>query len=322
MSKKQTQETIEERDHRWDTHIGKVEKRVSSTRPVTSMGDASAKLAEGRASSEGAKTMLTNAVIQLIVVASQIFEEFEAIEPVRRFLSRVHNASYNKAYHAMNVRLKKMKENFAEDPDYYPDPTLRADGESHKEDAQWRGEATRNIRNQRPAYEWFLGALDADSKATLQWAVPRKSSGNFVKGIPEPNQKATLAERVTNWQLIFEKYLLALEDDKQSTVYVGSDPDAEPRLYYPMPKGAKIEKDEGGDDYFHLVLQKDQGEKKQTKLLREQWTLKRYHDYLQEFAYMPGYLSVLGKFWDSSVENELPDESEIGKCKIEKPISN
>ena len=105
-------------------------------------------------------------------------------------------------------------------------------------------------------------------------------------------------------------------------VYVGSDPNAEPRLYYPMPKGAKIEKDDEGNEYYHLVLQKDQGEKKQTKLLREQWTLKRYHDYLQEFAYMPGYLSVLGKFWDSSVENELPDESEIGKCKIGKPISN
>tara|TARA_Y100000593_G_scaffold37733_1_gene73145 strand:+ start:314 stop:1282 length:969 start_codon:yes stop_codon:yes gene_type:complete len=322
MSKKQTQETIEERDHRWDTHIGKVEKRVASTRSVTSMGDASAQLAEGRASSEGAKTILTNAVIQLIVVASQIFEELGAIEPVRRFLSRVHNASYNKAYHAMNVRLKKMKENFAEDPDHYPDPTVRADGESHKEDAQWRGEATRNIRNQRPAYEWFLGALDVDPTPTLQWAVPRRSSGNLVEGIPDTYQTASLAERVTNWQLIFEKHLLGLEDDKQSTVYVGSDPNAEPRLYYPMPKGAKIEKDDEDNEYFHLVLQKDQGEKKQTKLLREKWTLKRYHNYLQEFAYMPGYLSVLGKFWDSSVENELPDESEIGKCKVEKPVTN
>jgi hypothetical protein len=322
MSKKQTQETIEERDHRWDTHIGLVEKRVASTRPVTSMGDASAKLAEGRASSEGAKNDMTNAVIQLIVVASQIFEEFGASEPVRRFLSRVHNASYNKAYHAMNVRLKKMKEKFAEDPDYYPDPTVRADGESHKEDAQWRGEATRNIRNQRPAYAWFLGALHADSKTALQWAVPRKSSGNLAKGIPDTYQTAPLAERVSNWQVIFEKYLLALKDDKQSTVYVGSDPDAEPRLYYPMPKGAKIEEDEGGDDYFHLVLEKDQGEKKQTKLLREKWTLKRYHEYRMSFAYMPGYLSVLGKFWDSAVENELPDESEIDKCKVEKPITN
>jgi len=320
MSKKQKQETIEEQSHRWDKHISLVEKRTASRTNVATMGDASAKLAEGRASSEGAKNDLTNAVIQLIVVASQIFEEFGAIEPVRRFLSRVHNASYNKAYHAMNVRLKKMKENFFEDPDYYPDPTLRADGESHKEDGQWRGEATRNIRNQRPAYEWFLGALHADSKATLQWAVPRRSSGNLVEGVPDTYQTASLAERVTNWKLTFEKYLLGLEN--QSMVYVGSDPNAEPRLYYPMPKGAKIDKDDEGNEYYHLVLQKDQGEKKQTKLLREQWTLKRYHDYLQEFAYMPGYLSVLGKFWDSSVENELPDESEIGKCKIEKPISN
>lgn len=319
MSKKQKQETIEEQSQRWDKHISLVEKRKASRTNVATMGKASAEIVEGRSNADSAKNDLTNAVVALIVEGSKIFEELEAIEPVRRFLSRIHNASYNKAYHAMEDRLKRMKANFLEDPHNYRDPTIRPSG-GHKEDGQWRGEATRNIRNQRPAYVWFLGALHANSKTALQWAVPRKSSGNLTKGISEEYQLASLSARLENWQLIFEKHLLGLEN--QSMVYVGSDPNAVPRLYYPMPKGAKIEKDDEGNEYYHLVLQQDQGTKTQTKLLREHWTLKAYHEYLQSFAYMPGYLGTLTKFWEHSVENELPDVSEIGKCKVLKPITN
>ena len=309
----------EQLDIKWNNHVKLMESRVGAKRNIKDLGTACAEQADGSHLTQTAKITLTNAVTNLIVETRKVYDEFEVVEPCRRYLSRVHNLSWNKAYNSMNKRLTKMKENFAIDPHHHADPNKRPNG-NLKEDGQWRGEATRNLRNQTNAYSWFLSALVASPAKALKWAVEQRASGNLVEGIDKDLQTASLSARSDAWKGMHEDYLLQQPEADQGTLFVGSDPDADNRLYYPMPKNSTIHTneethpDEEGSDYFDLVLESDQGSKEETRLLREQWTHKRYHDYILSFSHMPGYLTGLDKSWETILIAEQPDEAQLDKC--------
>ena len=125
----------EQLDIKWNNHVKLMESRVGAKRNIKDLGTACAEQADGSHLTQTAKNTLTNAVTNLIVETRKVYDEFDAVEPCRRYLSRVHNLSWNKAYNSMNKRLTKMKENFAIDPHHHADPNKRPNG-NLKEDGQ------------------------------------------------------------------------------------------------------------------------------------------------------------------------------------------
>jgi|TARA_R110000751_G_C13701267_1_gene473387 hypothetical protein len=185
-----------------------------------------------------------------------------------------------------------------------PDPTVNSKGGPRTLN-QWRGSATRNLRNTQPLLNMFIASLSIEPALTLQWAMPQATSGNLVQGIPKEIQLASMSDREAKFTEIWHDHVLDTAGDNK--ILMGYDPKATLKLYYRCPKNAEVHVKDGVTTFTLKIDGTD------TTLVREQWTLTQLWDYIESIMHLTKYTGEMTEVWKNTLESLMPMKLKTSK---------